>query len=169
MYRFILILILVVVVPMSSFSNDWTEEEFKDFLAKAEVGDAVDQINVALLYSRGYGVEQNHVKAFEWYRKAAAHEQPRLNALAALSRAYAEGKGVSQDYITAYMWADLLDLASRKQIDWDGNRYTDTPGIEESKELRNELARKMTEDEISKAKILSVECYDKKYKNCWGD
>ena len=56
----------------------------------AEQGHAAAQYMLGLCYELGEGVEQDQVKAVEWYRKAA--EQGQAVAHCSLGRCYAEGK-----------------------------------------------------------------------------
>ena len=57
------------------------------------------------MYDRGQAVQQDHVEACKWFRKAADQGHP--SAQFNLGNAYAEGMGVPQDYIEAHKWYNL--------------------------------------------------------------
>lgn len=66
------------------------------------VADAMRELG--WMYSQGLGVKQDHVKALEWYQKAAD-----LGAAAAMNNIgymYQNGFGVKADYIQAAKWYD---------------------------------------------------------------
>lgn len=73
----------------------------------AAVGDAAAQYNLGVMYLEGQGVEQDVVKAVEWYEKAVA--QGLAEAQYNLGWMYATGKGVSQNYAKAI---DLFEMAA---------------------------------------------------------
>ena len=54
------------------------------------------------MYDEGDGVEEDDVKAVEWYRKAA--EQEYSDAQYNLGAMYYNGEGVEQDYAKAVEW-----------------------------------------------------------------
>src|SRR5256885_725545 len=53
-------------------------------------------------YANGIGVENDEVKAFEWYKKSA--EQGFSNAQCNLGVCYANGIGVKKDEVKAFEW-----------------------------------------------------------------
>ncbi|MBR4637022.1 MAG: SEL1-like repeat protein [Bacteroidales bacterium] len=70
---------------------------------KAESGDATAQLNLALCYDSGSGVEKNLVEAHKWFLKAA--EQGNGRALNAVGNDYANGVGgVEKDLNEAIKW-----------------------------------------------------------------
>jgi len=75
---------------------------FAEWLPLAENGDAAAQRNVGHLYRKGQGVEQDLVRAAEWYRRAA--ETGFARAQANLASMYLRGDGVPQDYAEAAKW-----------------------------------------------------------------
>jgi TPR repeat protein len=95
---------------------------------------------LADIYERGLlGVVQDYAEAAKWYRKAA--EQDNLAMQAALGELYEQGRGVPQDYVLADMW---FNLAAR-----DASEY--------SRKKRDEMAAKMTPDQIAEAQRLARE------------
>jgi len=84
-------------VPAIENSLDETNkgESFDSRLMKAKKGDTQAQYDIALMYDFGFGVQQDHQKAFEWYSKAAT--KGHVIAQAGLARAYAVGWGVKED------------------------------------------------------------------------
>ena len=71
----------------------------RELRERAEKGDAKAQVNLGIQYAKGSGVEVDHQKACEWYRKAA--EQGNRAAQYNLGLAAAQGEGVPQDYAEA--------------------------------------------------------------------
>ena len=93
-------------------SKEQNEEGVKWTRLAAEAGEPVAQVNLAICYKTGQGVEQSDAEAIRWTRKAA--EQGDVEALYNLAYCYAEGDGVEQSIEKAFeLW---------KQID---NRYMD--------------------------------------------
>jgi len=70
--------------------------EFKKLIQKAGKGDAKAQYNLGVMYDQGQGVEQDHKKAFGWYKKAA--EQGVAKAQYNLGVMYDQGQGVPKNY-----------------------------------------------------------------------
>jgi TPR repeat protein len=68
----------------------------------AAQGLAPAQFRLALMYDRGWGVQQSDVKAVKWLRKAA--EQDFVEAQYNLGSRYESGQGVTQDHAKAANW-----------------------------------------------------------------
>ncbi len=68
---------------------------FLEIKAKAETGEAHDQLVLGNCYASGKGVTADMVEAAKWYRKAA--EQGHVEAQFYLAELYAKGSGVTQD------------------------------------------------------------------------
>jgi TPR repeat protein len=114
-------------------------EAVKWYGKAAEQGDAHAQIELAIMYEDGRGgLAQDDAEAVKWYRKAA--EQGNVDAQATLGFRYERGQNVSQDDVLAHMW---LSLAAAR-----GYPCADK---------RNELAAKMTPEQITKAQRLARE------------
>jgi len=70
--------------------------------ARADLGEATAEYQIAYMYYEGRGVRQDYVEASRWYRKAA--EQGYAKAQFGLGDLYFQGKGVPQDYAEAARW-----------------------------------------------------------------
>jgi TPR repeat protein len=68
----------------------------------AEQGDAIAQFDLALLYARGSGVQQDYAEAVKWYRKSA--EQGYVIASVMLGDMYNVGRDVPHDSAEAAKW-----------------------------------------------------------------
>lgn len=114
------------------------------YRAAADQGMADAQYNLALSYAQGLGVPQDHKAAAELYRKAA--EQGFAAGQLNLGALYQNGDGVPQDYVQAYMWYALAVAAF-------------PPGTDRDRAGRNrdQVAGKMSADEISRAQQMAVE------------
>lgn len=85
------------------------------------------------MYAAGLGVPQDDSEAVRWFRLAA--DQDLARAEYRLGLMYATGRGVPQDYVTAHMW---LNLAGAQ-------------GLDEARELRDQLAETMSAAQIAAA------------------
>ena len=110
----------------------------------ADQGVAGAQYNLGVMYDTGQGVTQDHATALRLYRAAAdqgfAAGQLNLGAL------YQNGDGVPMDYVQAYMWYTLAVAAF-------------PPGADGDRAARNrdQVARRMSPDEISRAQQMAAE------------
>jgi len=84
----------------------------QNFRASAEQGDAEGQYQLALVYSRGLGVEKDFTEALKWNRLAA--EQGHAKAQYNLGMMYYFGKGAPLDKVIAYQWV-LLSASGGEQ------------------------------------------------------
>ena len=114
------------------------------YRAAADQGMAGAQYNLALSYAQGLGVPRDYKAAAELYRKAA--EQGFAAGQLNLGALYQNGDGVPMDYVQAYMWYTLAVAAF-------------PPGADGDRAARNrdQVARRMSPDEISRAQQLAAE------------
>ncbi|MEM7584749.1 MAG: tetratricopeptide repeat protein [Acidobacteriota bacterium] len=108
----------------------------------AEQGDAEAQNRFGEMHAQGSGVAKDYRQAVKWYRRAA--EQGFGPAQLNLGMAYAEGLGVPNDHVHAHLW---LNLAS-------------TSGDDQAKTSRDELAEKMTAEQVAEAQRLAREWWE---------
>ncbi len=78
------------------------KKEFAETKAKAEQGDAKQQLQLGILYAEGQGVETNFVDAAKWYRKAA--DQGVAIAQDNLGLSFFYGRGVETNFVEAAKW-----------------------------------------------------------------
>ena len=125
---------------------------FKAYQSLAAQGNAEAQNNLGELYAKGQGVPQDYVQARKWYEKAAAQG----NALAQnnLAELYFAGLGVPQDYVRAYLWVSLAAVHMK------GDEQ------KQAEENRNDVAGRMTPEQITEAKRLTQQCMALKFKGC---
>jgi len=119
------------------------KEAVRWYRAAAEQGHSIAQFNLGYSHSAGQGVPQDYKEAARWYRMAAEQGQP--DAQNNLGFMYANGQGVPQDYIQAHMW---YILAASSGGDDDG---------EMAAKNRDEIAEKMTAEQIAEAQRLARE------------
>jgi len=118
------------------------------FKAAAAKGNASAQYNLGVMYDEGHGVAQNYAEAVRWYKLAAA--QGLDDAQYNLGVMYRNGHGVAQNFVQAHVW---FNLAATK---------SDKDAVKE----RNNIAKKMTQQQIAEAQKLARECLARNYKNC---
>lgn len=122
----------------NGISQDY-QKAFEWFSKAAPQGDIQAQYSLGFMYHQGQGVAQNYAKAAQWYSQAA--EQNDAFAQFTLGYMYLSGLGVAQDDVLAYQWFDLAAL--QNDIDAVKNR--------------DDLVKKMTPEQLSKAKQLSAD------------
>ena len=105
----------------------------------AEQGDTIAQLNLAVMYKYGTGINEDFSQAVLWYKKAA--EQGDTKAQLNLAVMYASGEGVPENFVLAYKWANLA--AAR--------------GSEKARELKSGVKKLMTREQIAEAQQLSLE------------
>jgi TPR repeat protein len=120
----------------------------KEWKPLAEQGHVDAQFNLGLFYMNGWGVPQDYKQALKWYRLAA--EQGNANAQSNLGTMYANGAGVLQDNQMAHA---LYNIASAN-------------GFENAFKFRDEIAKNMSQADISIAQRIARECMASNYKNC---
>jgi TPR repeat protein len=96
----------------------------------------------------GEGILQDYKEAAKYYHLAA--DQGHAAAQFYLGGLYFEGEGVPQNYAQAHMW---LNIASVNGAD-DGQKW------------RDETAKKMSQDDVSKAQDMARVCMASGYQDC---
>jgi TonB family protein len=117
----------------------------------AELGDVAAQVNLAILYSGGKGVPQDHVAALWWNRIAAKSRY--IPAQSGLGYMYTMGQGVPPDKIRGLTW--YLIAASSSGDD-----------AEQAKQNRDKLQATMTFEELKQANETAVRCLGSKFQDC---
>lgn len=161
--RIVLIGILIILLSFVIFYI-WPEEDFtgravkfslsedyplftmddpiEKIMPHANKGNVFAQSALSIKYSVGLGVERNGIEALKWMKAAA--EQGFARAMDDLGTFLLAGKvgvelGIGPDYIEAYKWLLLADKF--ENIDTES--------------ARKRIAKKMTRDDIAKAKMLA--------------
>lgn len=114
-------------------------EAVKWFRLAAEQGDVDAQGTLGEMYYFGQGVTQNYTEALKWCRLAA--EQGDAWAQCNLGAMYYKGEGVAQDYIEAHKWFNIAGAN----------------GSKEAIGVRDEVAKRMTPEQIAEAQRLAKE------------
>lgn len=131
-------------------------EALKWWRLAAEQGDAFSQLNLGAKYDRGRVIPQDFKEAVKWYRLAV--EQGNAFAQEKLAWKYILGNGVPQDDVLAYMWLDISASNDR------------TPGGKiaacQRGQQRDAIARRMTAEQIAKARELARKCLANKFHGC---
>jgi uncharacterized protein len=109
------------------------------FEKAASQGHVDAQVNLGSLYDYGRGGAQDFKMAVRWYRRSA--EQGNDLAQRRLGLLYERGDGVPKDFVQAYMWYKLGAANGGKS----------------GAIMRDELAVRMTSDQLAEAKKLARE------------
>ena len=124
-------------LAMMYYNGLGTRQDYKRavywYTKAAENGDAKAQYYLGYMHANGHGVPQSYKETVYWYTKAAA--QNYTKAQYKLGHLYANAKGTPQDYIKAYTW---YEIASKR-------------GEKSARNERDEIAEKMTSEEIEEA------------------
>ena len=105
----------------------------------AEQGDAGAQFTLGNMYYLGHGVPEDYAEAVRWYRMAA--EQGDGGAQFILGLMHVRGHGVPEDIVQAHKWFNLAA----------------TQGDKDAIKNRDDIAKKKTPADISKAQKLARE------------
>ena len=124
------------------------KEAFKWFKLAAEQGYSPGQWRLAIMYKTGTGVVQNYEEAAKLYKLVA--EQGDAYAQNALGFMFSNGFGVPQDNVKAYLWFTVAGDSGYGL----GSRY------------RDQIAKKMTPEDITKAQEMASKCIEFKYLSC---
>ena len=133
---------------LSAYNAGDYQTAFNEWKPLAEQGDGDAQFNLGLMYETGDGAARDYAEAIKWYRLAA--RQGVTKAHNNLGLLYELGTGVLQNNVTAHMWYNIASA--------NGN--------EKSAKWRDEIAAKMTPEDISKAQAMASDCISSGYENC---
>lgn len=112
-------------------------EATKWFRTAAEKGFAPSQYMLGVTFMVSEDTPKDYAEATKWFRLAA--EQGFTDAQCMLSAAYATGRGAQKDDVLAFMWSSIAA----------------THGDKDASEFRDQVARKMTPEEIARAKEMA--------------
>ena len=131
-------------------------EAAKWYRKAAEQGYARAQSALGFMYNTGQGVQQDFAEAEKWFRNAA--EQGDAFGQSNLGFMYWLGGGVAQNYVLAHMWLNLASAHSQSDFSDYGNLADIIYELTKSNaDRRDELAKKMTADQIAEAQQLARE------------
>ena len=142
-------LVLALVLAIPAVAQDFYKGMFaarhgkyaaalKEWQPLAAKGHARAQYNIGFMYEEGRGVALDLIEATKWFRKAA--EQGHSKAQRTLGSKYEYGQGVPRNNILAHMWYSLSAA--------NGDKF--------AVKSRNNVAKRMTPDQIAKAQKLEL-------------
>jgi uncharacterized protein len=192
---FLPLLLLTILVANPAFSADFQKAEnaynkgdyttaLREWTPLAEQGDLYAQTALGIMYYEGKGIPQDYKAAINWFTLAA--EQGIDLAQFNLGQMYRNGKGIPQDYENAAKWFTLAaeqgnDLAQNSlgfqyhlgrgvlqnyplaHMWWN---VSSSLGNEDSRKLRDIIAKQMSPTQIETAQRLARECVKNNYKGC---
>lgn len=165
------------------------------FESLAEKGNVKAQTVLGVMYREGQGVQKNSLQAIKWFSLAAkqgfgqaqtelgvmfmsddnfqnykkakelfllAAGQAEAKAMFILGSLYASAWGVPFDPMRAYMWFNLFMLSSSVADDY----LLPKEAVDIAKNMRKEMAKAMSRDQINQAQELSVRCVENRFINC---
>jgi TPR repeat protein len=123
-----------------------TGEALRWYRLAADQGYAIAQHNLGSLHITGRYLPQDFAEGAKWFRRAA--DQGYAPSMLGLAALYEDGDGVPRDYLLGYMWYNLAigHFAS-----------SETDQRDTVVEFRDELAAKMTRNQIAEAQRLARE------------
>ncbi len=85
------------------------EEAYDALWPAARSGNAEAEDLIGVMYALGLGVEQDHVRAFEWHLRAAMKGHP--GAQSGVGQHYETGQGLpAPDLVRAFLWYQLSTI-----------------------------------------------------------
>jgi TPR repeat protein len=125
------------------YANGWgvdlnDDEALKWYGLAAEQGHAEAAYNLGVMCANGWGVPQSDEEAFKWYSMAA--ERGFTGAQVSLAKMYAVGYGAPLDLVRAHMWFSVAAALGDYNAQFE----------------RDELARTMPADDVSKSEQLAL-------------
>ena len=159
MRKFLSAVAIVFTLSGQAYAQDWGKgwkayaagdyaTALQEWKPLAEQGHAGAQYVLGIMYDDGEGVLQDYKEAVSWFRKAA--EQGNYAAQYELGKMYKAGEGVPRDNVQAHMWYNIASA--------NGNELAG--------ESRDEIALKMTAEEIAEAQAMARDCMASDYQNC---
>jgi len=124
-------------------AEDRSFEALKTLIPLATNGDPQAQYELAGFYHYGYVGANDYAKALKWYRASA--RQGYADSMVGLSVMYLGGQGVAKDRREAFVW---LNLAAQYM--------SDKNALAKVKQVRDEIGRTLTKDDIAFAKAESL-------------
>jgi hypothetical protein len=124
-------------------AEDRQFDALKILIPLATAGDAQAQYELAGFYHYGYVGANDYAKALKWYRASA--RQGYADSMVGLSVMYLGGQGVAKDRREAFVW---LNLAAQYM--------SDKQALAKVKQVRDEIGRTLTKDDIAFAKAESL-------------
>ncbi|GAB2175162.1 tetratricopeptide repeat protein [Dongia sp. agr-C8] len=124
-------------------AEDRQFEALKILIPLATEGDPAAQYELAGFYHYGYVGANDYAKALKWYRASA--RQGYADSMVGLSVMYLGGQGVAKDRREAFVW---LNLAAQYM--------SDKQALAKVKQVRDEIGRTLTKDDIAFAKAESL-------------
>jgi len=118
-------------------------EALTTLIPLATAGDPQAQYELAGFYHYGYVGSNDYAKALKWYRASA--RQGYADSMVGLSVMYLGGQGVAKDRREAFVW---LNLAAQYM--------KDPQALAKVKQVRDEIGRTLTKDDIAFAKAESL-------------
>ena len=100
---------------------------------------------IRYLYRDGDGVPRDYAVSAKWFKLAADRSYSR--AQLELGALYRDGVGLDKDLVQAHIWFNL----SARNAEWGASEY------QEAVNARKEVERKMSADQIAKARQLAAD------------
>ena len=141
--------------------NDGAYEAAADFFSQAaEMGSAIGQLNLGIMYRSGTGVPQSYEQAAKWFKLAA--DQGNERALCYLGILYMQGSGVTQSYEQAAEYlrpaAAMGDDVAQYNL---GMMYEYGDGVPQSYQQAADLYRQAADQGNRSAQVALGSLYDR--------
>ena len=127
---------------MQAYQRGDYAEAISEFRPLAAQGDPRAMYYMGFLYHYGYGVSRDQAEAVKWFVLAA--DRGDILSEYYLGVIYETGDGMERDLVTAHMWLSLYAA--------NAPNYRDQV---RTREVIANLERKMTEEQITRAKELA--------------
>jgi TPR repeat protein len=134
------------------FQSGQIAEAFQSWRAAAMSGDGRAALYLGALYDTGIGVEQDYVRALDWYRRAA--EGGDATAMFNVAVMYDSGRGVPADQAAAAQWYGRAAAKRYGRAEYNlALLYEAGSGVARDQDRAVELYRSAARDGISAARL----------------
>ncbi|WP_417436186.1 tetratricopeptide repeat protein [Hoeflea sp.] len=116
--------------------NHQFEAAMQKLMPAARSGNADAEELIGVMYAMGLGVDRDDERAFEWYLRASMKGHP--GAQSGIGWYFEVGRGTAVDLVRAYLWYALSAIG----------------GDSDAAISIEEVAKKMTPDQIRRAEVL---------------
>jgi hypothetical protein len=136
---------------------DDREEKFRELLEAAENGDPGAQYDIAMMYLKGQGIEQEPARARIWFSKAAGQGDPK--AITRLGILHYKGELGDTDYAEAFRLFEQVKRDSVLAQYYLGEMYAAGHGVKKSYATAIEWYQKAADGGFKRAsgKIINLE------------
>lgn len=145
---------LFLILVLFSSTVLAVSDQIQSLIVGAEQGEPWAQLNLGAAYDNGIGgLQEDPVKAVEWYRKSA--QQGVAEAQFNLAHCLATGRGSQQNYAESFVWMERAAIQNVPEAQFLlGVMYMDGVGIHSDEKMARKWLEKASKAGIEDAKTV---------------